>query len=348
MNNFEGKHLWWTIIAITIAPFILTRSLGLISFDNTGQIGDTIGGTTTPIIGIVSIYLLYHTLREQSKFNREQSIIAHKEQFKATFFQLLQEQRDISEKLQGTFYMLNATKVYDKQSIKTSGLDFFSYARQQLNIIFKSLDNPTFCGKYHTEWAHNIEREIDIIIESSPFLHFDAPEEDRQSTLMELYEKRQPFHYSYANTRYFISESVYQQYQKHNIKNKIKLGYALFYNQYENIGHYFRHLYQILRYIKDSEDAEIAMYGNIVKGKKEKKIRDNYKQYAQFIQAQMSIDELYLLFYDSFLFPKLQERLQYYGMLENLTIDNLANLSHNCLPEMKMKEKRDLFKGLLS
>ena len=104
----------------------------------------------------------------------------------------------------------------------------------------------------------------------------------------------------------------------------------------------------MLKYVKDNEDAEIAMHGSTVKGKREKKIRDNYRQYAQFIQAQMSIDELYLLFYDSFLFPKLQEILLYYRILENLTVDNLANISHDCLPEMHMKEKKNFFKDLIS
>lgn len=348
MEHFGKKHLFWTIVIIILAPFILTRSLGLVSFDDTGQIGDTIGGTTAPIIGIVSIYLLYRTLKEQAEFNGEQSVIAHKEQFKSTFFQLLQEQRDISDRLQGTFYMLNETNVRNKKSIEASGLNFFFYARKQLNTIFDSLDNPTYCGKYHTELAYEIETSIDAIVESTPFLHPNVPEEERQATLTEIYEMRRPFHYSYINTRYRISESIYQQYQKHTVENKIKLGYALFYNQHENVGHYFRHLYQVLKYVKDNEDAEVAMHGSRVKGKREKKIRDNYRQYAQFIQAQMSIDELYLLFYDSFLFPKLQGILLYYKILENLTVDNLANISHNCLPKMHMKEKKNFFKDLIS
>ena len=41
-------------------------------FTNTGQIGDTIGGITAPIIGLVSIILLYITFREQREFNKKQ------------------------------------------------------------------------------------------------------------------------------------------------------------------------------------------------------------------------------------------------------------------------------------
>ena len=66
---------------------------------DTGQIGDTIGGTTAPIVGIVSIVLLAYTLIEQLKFNAKQVDLQRQEQFKATFFELLKEQRDIANYL---------------------------------------------------------------------------------------------------------------------------------------------------------------------------------------------------------------------------------------------------------
>lgn len=89
-----------SIFVILIAPFILTRSgLESMSFLSTGQIGDTIGGISSPIVGIVSIYLLAYILIEQLNFNWKQVQLQRQEQFKATFFQLLQEQRDITNSL---------------------------------------------------------------------------------------------------------------------------------------------------------------------------------------------------------------------------------------------------------
>ena len=60
-----------TIVVVVIAPFILTRSSisDIFDFSSTGEIGDTIDGTTAPIIGLISIILLYRTLQEQIKFN---------------------------------------------------------------------------------------------------------------------------------------------------------------------------------------------------------------------------------------------------------------------------------------
>ncbi len=61
------------IVLTVILPCILTITLGLIAFGETSaQVGDTIGGITAPVVGIVSILLLALTLREQIKFNRKQ------------------------------------------------------------------------------------------------------------------------------------------------------------------------------------------------------------------------------------------------------------------------------------
>ena len=68
------------------------------------------------------------------------------------------------------------------------------------------------------------------------------------------------------------------------------------------LGHYFRHLYHILKYTHES---------NIVTKKK----------YIDIVQAQMSDDELYLVFYNGiskFGKEKLQPFLEEYGFLENI------------------------------
>lgn len=73
MKYSKGKIIicvFSCLVAIMLAPYLLTRPFcDKLSFMNTGQIGDTIGGTTAPIVGIVSIVLLAYTLIEQLKFN---------------------------------------------------------------------------------------------------------------------------------------------------------------------------------------------------------------------------------------------------------------------------------------
>lgn len=77
------------------------------------------------------------------------------------------------------------------------------------------------------------------------------------------------------------------------------------------------------------------------------KIHSQFRQYAQFIQAQMSTDELLLLFYNSFTFEKAQKLIRHYDLLENLTIQNLIKKEHNCKSELKMKDKTNLFLDMI-
>ena len=78
MNDFLRKNIGWivllAIIAMLLSPYILTRPWSSINFEDTGQIGDTIGGLTAPIVGLISIVLLYLALSEQKRATDEQIV----------------------------------------------------------------------------------------------------------------------------------------------------------------------------------------------------------------------------------------------------------------------------------
>ena len=61
------------IILVIIAPFLfsLPALCPCFDFSNTGEIGSTIGGITQPFIGVLSIYLLFITLKEQVEINKK-------------------------------------------------------------------------------------------------------------------------------------------------------------------------------------------------------------------------------------------------------------------------------------
>lgn len=67
--KFLKNHIEWVlIISISfsfISPLIFTRNWSGIDFSETGQIGDTIGGLVSPFLNLLSIILLYLTLKEQ-------------------------------------------------------------------------------------------------------------------------------------------------------------------------------------------------------------------------------------------------------------------------------------------
>lgn len=58
-------------VLVVFVPLLLTRSWGLPSFKDTGDIGDTIGGTTAPFIGLLSAWLVYKALKAQIDANEK-------------------------------------------------------------------------------------------------------------------------------------------------------------------------------------------------------------------------------------------------------------------------------------
>lgn len=61
-----------TLLVTIISPLLFTRPWTGIDFTQTGNIGDTIGGLTSPFLNFLSIILLYLTLREQTTSSRKQ------------------------------------------------------------------------------------------------------------------------------------------------------------------------------------------------------------------------------------------------------------------------------------
>lgn len=131
---------------------------------------------------------------------------------------------------------------------------------------------------------------------------------------------------------------MYDKYISLTLQKQIGLAYAIFYNKYENVGYYFRHLYQIMKFIKQNEDDKLKHLGKSLVDSDKALIHNQYKQYAQFIQSQMSTIELLMLFYNSFAFKKMQELVIHYDLLENLTIQNLIKKEHNCISELRLKD----------
>ncbi len=335
----KKEIITWIVIVAGIlfaifAPILFTQNGICIGFaEKEGQIGDTIGGITAPIIGILSILLLFFTLKEQMEFNEKQKELSNDEQFKSTFFNLLQVQRDIIEKIAGDFKYLK--QCVDKEDPKDAirGLDFFKEAKYQLFLIYEALDNEEFINNYDIEKAYETERYLQVNF------HHDAsaPMNIQIEQDIEINKERKVHRVAYTNDMYGISENRHTNYRQMQEDEKIKLGYKCFYDKYENVGHYFRHIYQILKFIKSREDEKIKLLGKKPSQLDEKNVHRYFNEYAQFIQAQMSTDELLLLFYNSFAYEKAQQLIIHYNLLENLTVKHLKKEEHNCKPELKLK-----------
>jgi len=120
-----------------------------------------------------------------------------------------------------------------------------------------------------------------------------------------------------------------------------KLVYAIFFCKHHAIiGHYFRHLYHIFKFLKTSEDSEIEK----TNGDEEAQIvRANSNRDAQFIQAQMSANELLLLYYNCLFFPKAMSLLLHYKILDKISKEDLIIPNVNIIPEANLRSINTIF-----
>ena len=140
MKILSGKGVMIVgIIGVLISPILFTRGslFKIFDFSNTGQIGDTIGGITAPIVGLVSIILLYLTLREQQTFNSRQ-IVDNR------INQLLMIQNDLNTLSEMTAYnyTIDNHEVSEKGLLNLGKLSqtntSFMFGYMELNSLFRS------------------------------------------------------------------------------------------------------------------------------------------------------------------------------------------------------------------
>lgn len=333
-KRFIKRIVVLSILFILIAPFILTRSgFETMSFLNTGQIGDTIGGISSPIVGIVSIILLAYTLIEQLDFNRKQVLLQRQEQFKTTFFQLLQEQREITNSLYSSYEVVKLNEPTVTQKIAVKGQQFFRMGTFVLRNLFESMEYGCYCHSYNPE---EIEQ---LIIKYESESDYDNYLENEQDNLhsFSLSSIKKESCFCFLNDKYKITSEEFESYKRMDIKQKIDFVYRRFFNVHEECGYYFRHLYRILYFVKRSEDEELNGVEDFAV---RQQISKRYFELVQFVQAQMSTKELLMVFYNSFSFPKLRDLLIKYNILENLTVENLIDFSHNCIEGYHLKHQK--------
>lgn len=122
---------------------------------------------------------------------------------------------------------------------------------------------------------------------------------------------------------------------KNLLKVKVNDIYSLFFQEHSSqLGHYFRHLYHILKYIDDSQN-------------------EDKKKYTDLCQSQLNTDELYLCAINgisNFGRKKMLPLLDKYSFLENLFVDSdelIMNLVGIFYPSIKLKKIINMEKNII-
>ena len=171
IRKYIGCIVFVVVLLALMAPRVLTlHGAAWLDLTQTGEIGDTIGGTTSPFWGFLSVILLYLTLKEQQKFNEaqkgfnEEQLRFNKTQQMASDYDILMKLRDNISELSNNLTVAICPRI-GGQHIPHQG----SFYIEELRNTENAIEEGDFDLLYRncTEIAGLILLFFNILIQSS-------------------------------------------------------------------------------------------------------------------------------------------------------------------------------------
>lgn len=286
-----------SIFVTAIIPYTLTRSFGSVKFyKEEAYVGDTIGGTTAPVIGLISIFLLIITLYEQRKNNIDILRMTYRQHFKDVYMNLL---NDYSLNRNNLTAIIN--KCFGYQSCSSYEVDdyynFFTEITSQINLIFDCLNIKSFpdITDYSLiEKKYDCERQNDSLlavdnVESIP----NIDEQKRVKDINKQYNERIKIAYYY--NYYDISEREYNYFKGNNsnISKQMLIVAKILLKKFPQLKAYIKQVKLISEYSRMSEDEYLSEYQPDIKSRKV------FDYYHKLLDELITCKERLFLFYMS-------------------------------------------------
>lgn len=316
------------LVALVIILWILSWVFIDLTYEETirGGFGDKFGFVNSLFSGlalagiIYSIYLQQTELSLQRKELKETKEEFKDQNFQTTFFNLLRTQSQLADDISAT---IGTLKSFDKEEYQEiNGRKFFNKSKHQLKRIDKALNRERYT--YYSRWS-----------EEDHYDHAPANDWEAEDLTRSMRE-------SFSIKFYKIDKETWESSKDQSPMERAERLYAIFFNRYYFvIGHYYRHFYHILLFLENTEKEKIS---KAIDEKEKLSIKKEFSQFAEFVQAQMSTPELFLLYYNALSFPKLQRLLIKYNTLENLPIEDLISPEHNGINGVNLKSRMELLR----
>lgn len=112
------------IVLAIVAPYILTRNWGIVSFGKPTDVGSTIGGISGPILNLLGLLLIYYSFRQQFQANKMLEEEKN-ENRKTRYFEIL---REYISQFKQSFDKIDIVKVQTSLKLHNdSGADYGDY-----------------------------------------------------------------------------------------------------------------------------------------------------------------------------------------------------------------------------
>ena len=311
-NILEKRIPYYTRWAwIFVGIGLIVSLIGLLVFIFTdlklNEFGDFLAGSVASLWALAGLFLIYvaflgqkqqliyqqfelRDTKEELRGQKEQLKIQNRQMkkqiFESTFFQLLRLHNEIVDGIDVTEY--NPPGMSGSTSRDHEGRDCFKFFYKRLSQTLKEkITKEKFEG-----------RDLD----------YDTFEDQFRDDFGHFHEEK------YERTLDEQLAQIHLNNEKH--ERLIDQAYQEFYDKHQaDVGHYFRNLYHIFKFVK---------YSNV----------GDPKFYTDLIRAQLSSDELLLLFYNclsKYGRTKFKPWIEEYALLHTMPVDQLIDTEHERL-----------------
>lgn len=256
--------------------FTLPTWLG-IDFSSTGQIGDTIGGTTAPFIGFGGIILTFAAFWVQYRANINQREDIRVERFENKFYEMVRLHRE------------NLDEISIGRERPVTGRRAFISMFEELKYGYHILE-MRYGASRETGLIDAELTPADLVNISYIMFFLGVGDSSNQLTQRLLSDYPEPLIVNYiedlTNTQGQWRNNDRRAVEITNIPQPFlpNLSYIPFQGHMSRLGHYYRHLWQTVRYVDDQPD-------DIIDSK--------YDNYLKMLRAQLSSHEQLLFYYNS-------------------------------------------------
>lgn len=254
----------------------------------TSSIGSIMGGTVGILFSLSSVFFFLQALKSQQNDAKETRALQLQQSFETSLYNLFVIQNDLRNRINNNTEENNHSLVNSGYPTTLSGV---ANTKMTFDGLFKALEND------YRFFLNDSENGIlaTYIVENNG---------------------------QWATFEDFFNSTYNMRYLKVLLPEEVKGEiYKRFLGEFRSIvGHYFRHLYHILKFVFDKEREDISLNPKDKTG-----IHARYKRYVDILQAQMSTYELALCFYNGLIFKRAKFLYQYYDFLENVNKEELLD-----------------------
>lgn len=269
------------LVCSFFAPIIFT-SFSIVDFTQKGQIGDTISGTMGPFIAIAGIFLTFlafYMQLEANKLQREQFEIQLDED-RVQFKKELQSQHDqfLKSQFENQFY--NMVSLH-KENVNDFSIDNFSDKIEGRAVFHLFIEELRIC--YLFVRLFNPDTEIRTCLNEAYSIFFSGLDKSSEEKSL-LYKRLFAINKQYKVNQYEYFENLIYSQSGDKIKVKLELGFQLFNGHSHQLAHYYRHLFQTVKFVV-SQKEEFISY-------------EEKRKYLRILRAQLTNQEQVMLFYN--------------------------------------------------